>query len=222
VSSYSLESYAQEGEDILLKRLFEYRKISDGGFYIDVGAHHPQRFSNTYYFYKRRWRGINIDATPDSMKLFEELRDGDINLELAVSDEQKTLTYYMFNEPALNSFDEELSLKRGLIKHYNIIDTKQIQTVRLDDILDEYLPKKQEIDFLSIDVEGFDVRVLKSNNWDKYRPKVVLIEVLSQDIESMISSEVYSYMKNLNYVYYAKTVGTHFFVDREFYKVFLI
>ncbi|MFY9107190.1 FkbM family methyltransferase [Aliarcobacter cryaerophilus] len=217
MNDYGLGSYAQEGEDILLKRIFEYRNINDGGFYVDVGAHHPQRFSNTYFFYKRGWKGINIDATPGSMKLFNELRERDINLEFAVSDKQETLTYYMFNEPALNSFDKELSLKRNLLEHYSILETKNINTITLENILDKYLPKNQDIDFLSIDVEGFDFQVLKSNNWEKYSPKVVLIEILSKDIESMIGSEVYIYMKKLNYKYYAKSVHTHFFIKEDFF-----
>ncbi len=218
MNDYSLVSYAQEGEDILLKRIFEYRNINNGGFYVDVGAHHPQRFSNTYFFYKRGWKGINIDATPFSMKLFNELRESDINLEFAVSDKQETLTYYMFNEPALNSFDKELSLKRNLLEHYSILGTKNINTITLENILDKYLPKNQDIDFLSIDVEGFDFQVLKSNNWEKYKPKVVLIEVLAKDIENMLNSEVYIYMKKLNYIYYAKSVHTHFFIKEDFFN----
>ncbi|QNM88290.1 FkbM family methyltransferase [Aliarcobacter cryaerophilus] len=218
MNDYSLVSYAQEGEDILLKRIFEYRNINNGGFYVDVGAHHPQRFSNTYFFYKRGWKGINIDATPFSMKLFNELRESDINLEFAVSDKQETLTYYMFNEPALNSFDKELSLKRNLLEHYSILGTKNINTITLENILDKYLPKNQDIDFLSIDVEGFDFQVLKSNNWEKYKPKVVLIEILAKDIENMLNSEVYIYMKKLNYIYYAKSVHTHFFIKEDFFN----
>jgi FkbM family methyltransferase len=219
MNDYGLGSYAQEGEDILLKRIFEYRNINNGGFFVDVGAHHPQRFSNTYFFYKRGWNGINIDATPNSMKLFNELRDKDINLELAISDKQENLIYYLFNELALNSFDKELSLKRDKLEHYSIIEEKKIVTVRLDEILDKYLPNNQEIDFLSIDVEGLDFQVLKSNNWYKYKPKVVLVEVLSKDIDEMIGSEVYIYMKNLRYKYYAKTVGTHFFIREDFYTM---
>ena len=218
MNDYGLGSYAQEGEDILLKRIFEYRNINNGGFYVDVGAHHPQRFSNTYFFYKRGWKGINIDATPFSMKLFNELRERDINLEFAVSDKQETLTYYMFNEPALNSFDKELSLKRNLLEHYSILETKNINTITLENILDKYLPKNQDIDFLSIDVEGFDFQVLKSNNWEKYKPKVVLIEILAKDIENMLNSEVYIYMKKLNYIYYAKSVHTHFFIKEDFFN----
>jgi hypothetical protein len=64
---YLNQSYSQEGEDMVLYRTFETVKE---GFYVDVGAHHPDRFSNTYKFYKQGWRGINIDAMPGGMDPF--------------------------------------------------------------------------------------------------------------------------------------------------------
>jgi len=218
MNDYGLGSYSQEGEDILLKRIFEYRPIEKGGFYVDIGAHHPQRFSNTYFFYKRGWRGVNIDATPESMDLFNKLRPHDVNIECAVSDKSEILTYYLFNEPALNSFDYELSMKRIANPIYRIIEKKAIETKRLDELLAEHIGPKQEIDFFSIDVEGWDFNVLKSNNWELYRPRLVLVETLSKDIESMLETDTYKFMKMEGYKYYAKTVGTHFFVREDFYQ----
>src|SRR4051812_44497014 len=90
---YRLDSWAQEGEDLVLRRFFEGQKK---GFYVDVGAHHPHQYSNTFWFYRRGWRGINIDAMPGCMEGFEQHRPGDVNLELAVSD-APTMTYFMFN-----------------------------------------------------------------------------------------------------------------------------
>lgn len=219
MDNYGLGSYAQEGEDILLKRILEYKSISEGGYFVDIGALHPQRFSNTFFFYKRGWNGINVDATPKSMEIFKQTRPRDINLEYAISDKKELLTYYLFNEPALNSFDKELSEKRNKLDKYSIIEEKKISTVPVNYILDNYLPKNQEIDFLTIDVEGFDFKVLKSNNWEKYRPKIILVEILLQSIVEMVSSQVFKFMKNIGYTYYAKTVGTHFFIRNDFFNV---
>ena len=110
LDGYALKSYSQEGEDMILRRLFEKQQT---GFYVDVGAHHPKRFSNTYFFYKKGWRGINIDAMPDSMIPFNKIRPRDINIEKPVSDKKQVLTYYAFNEPALNGFSKELSDTRS-------------------------------------------------------------------------------------------------------------
>src|SRR5689334_1853966 len=95
-------SYAQEGEDLVLRRFVEERRT---GFYVDVGAHHPTRFSNTYFFYEQGWRGINIEPAPEAAAAFIRLRPRDINLQVGVAEATGFRTYYIFNETALNTFD---------------------------------------------------------------------------------------------------------------------
>ncbi|MDD3465761.1 MAG: FkbM family methyltransferase [Campylobacterales bacterium] len=209
---YYREFYSQEGEDAVLARVFEGKK---NRFYIDVGAHHPRRFSNTYFFYKKGWHGINIDAMPDSMQIFEEDRPLDINLEIPVSDRDEVLTYYIFNEPALNGFSKELSDSRNGLRQYKIINTKELRTRTLASILDEFMPAEQQIDFLSIDVEGLDFQVLNSNNWDKYRPEVVLVEALGgADVADILVCETNLFMETKGYSLFAKTFNTLFFKKR--------
>ncbi len=215
LDGYALKSYSQEGEDMILRRLFENQKT---GFYVDVGAHHPMRFSNTYFFYKRGWRGINIDAMPGSMKLFNKFRPRDINIEKAISSEKQIITYYVFNEPALNGFSKELSEERHGKGNYFIVSTIDMKTTTLEEIFDYWLPKGQEIDFLSIDVEGLDFEVLKSNSFEKYRPKVILIEILESSLSNLENNEISKFLKRVNYSIYAKTVNTVFFINDEFYK----
>ncbi|MBE9109122.1 FkbM family methyltransferase [Nodosilinea sp. LEGE 07298] len=202
-------SFSQEGEDRILVRLFGRQ---ENGFYIDVGAHHPQRFSNTYLFYLKGWRGINIDAMPGSMDLFKAIRPEDINIEAAISSSSECITYFMFDEPALNGFSKEVSLKRNFSSRNNIVGEKLIKTKKLSEILDEYLPTGQTIDFLSIDVEGLDYQVLLSNDWSKYRPRIILIEELSVNLDSMISSSrIKSLLEGYGYKLFAKTFNTTFY-----------
>ncbi len=203
---YALKSYSQEGEDMILWRLFANRKT---GFYVDVGAHHPARFSNTYFFYRRGWYGINIDAMPGSMKGFSTFRPRDINLELAVSETPGTLDYYIFNEPALNGFDAGLSHERDARADlYKIVETRKLRTNRLEAILDEHLPNGQHIDFMTIDVEGFDLEVLKSNDWTKYRPEVVLVEVLNSSFPDLLTNETNRLLREEGYEIFAKAFNT--------------
>ena len=205
---YALKSYSQEGEDMILRRLFEGQKT---GFYVDVGAHHPKRFSNTFFFYKKGWSGINIDAMPNCMKLFDKIRPRDINLEVPISDKKQKLKYYMFNEPALNGFSKDLTEKRDGKDNYKIISEKDMETSTLEKILEKYLPSGQEIDFMSIDVEGLDLQVLKSNNWKQFRPKFVLVEVLGCSISEIANSKEYKYLAGFGYEIFAKTVNTVIF-----------
>src|SRR5690554_4042624 len=102
---YATKVYSQEGEDLLLKRIFEH---SPPGFYVDVGAHHPFRFSNTKLLYDMGWRGLNIEPNPDIKILFDKYRSEDINLCLGISDSPGTLTYYKYSHPALNTFDIQI------------------------------------------------------------------------------------------------------------------
>ena len=205
LDGHANKSYSQEGEDLILRRLFEHKA---DGFYVDVGAHHPMRFSNTYLLYRKGWHGINIDAMPGSMKAFERVRKRDINLEIPVSDKRETLTYYMFNEPALNGFSSELARERDGRGDYRLIAQQDIATATLEEILDKHLPDNQEIDFLSVDVEGLDLQVLKSNNWEKYRPAYVLAEILNSTLETLAASEIHALLSRAGYTPYAKTVHT--------------
>ena len=205
---YSTKSYSQGGEDLILLHALGTEKK---GFYVDVGAFHPQRFSNTFLFYKHGWRGINIDARRGSMDSFNRLRPKDINLEIPVSDKKEELMFYTFNEPAISGFLEDLSLERAKNDGYRIIKAEKMQTRTLEEILDIYVSEDTEITFLSVDVEGLDYNVLKSNNWEKYSPKIVLVEELNYLIADVLSSPIGLLMAEKGYVLFAKTLYTTFY-----------
>ncbi len=200
-------SYAQDGEDMILKALFEQKK-NYKGFFVDVGAHHPFRFSNTRFFYKRGWRGINIEPTPSAINAFKVFRTKDINLNIGIGSAKGQLKFYCFNEPALNSFSKEISerIARETTK-YKIVKVLDVDVLPLSDVLDKYLPKGQKVDFLTIDVEGLDFQVLESNNWDKYKPEVILVEE-NINVDSIPESSIYNFLKEKQYSFFAKTSRT--------------
>jgi FkbM family methyltransferase len=206
----AVNSYSQEGEDMVLRSFYEGKK-NYKGFFVDVGAHHPYRFSNTQHFYKKGWRGINIEPTPGAIKAFNIFRKNDINLNIGISSVKDKLTFYCFNEPALNGFSKEISQERDSTSaKYHITREVEIETWPLSEVLDKYLPAGQQIDFLTIDVEGLDLQVLKSNNWAKYKPSYILVEDRI-DFENLTSSEVYTYLEKQGYQLVAKTLRTLFF-----------
>lgn len=194
--------FSLEGEDIVLNSIFENKKK---GFYVDIGANHPKKHSNTYMFYKKGWRGMNVDAAPGSMRLFRIFRSRDINIESPISYKVEDLNYYMFDDPRLNSFSKELSYEREKNTKYKIIKIIKIKTTTLQDIFEKYLPIGIEIDFLTVDVEGYDMNVLKSNDWNKYKPRVIVIEQLPDPNNSIVNSEIYLFLKNKSYNLIAKT-----------------
>jgi FkbM family methyltransferase len=206
--TYARQSYSQEGEDMVLERFLEDKQF---GFYVDVGAHHPRRFSNTYRLYRRGWRGLNIDANPGSMNLFQQVRPQDINIEAAVSSAPQELTYYIFNEPALNTFKRDLALERVGGK-YSIIKEVKIATAPLWQLLDQHVPADTKIDLLTVDVEGLDFDVLQSNDWNRYSPQFILVECLGASTLAEASSDpVAQLLIGQHYSIVAKTMSTVLF-----------
>lgn len=195
---------------MVLKSFYENKK-GYKGFYVDVGAHHPVRYSNTYYFYKKGWRGLNIEPTPTAITPFNILRSRDINLNVGVGSAHKTLTFYCFNEPALNTFSEELALEVDKKDNkYKIIQRVKVEVVPLRDLLKKYLPAGVKIDFMTVDVEGLDFEVLKSNDWDKYSPEYLMVEG-HIDFEEIVNYDVYQFLAEKNYKLVAKTFRTLIF-----------
>lgn len=206
------KSFSQEGEDMILNRfLGNKEKI----FYVDVGAHHPTKFSNTKKFYDSgKGRGINIDALPGTKKLFDEHRPEDINIECGIAVEAGELTYYNFYKPAHNTFEEKIANFK-IAKGIELKEKILIPVKRLDQLLDNH-SVKYPIDFLTIDVEGMDFEVLKSNNWQKYRPNIICVEDLGQKtIEEIVKGELYHFLSELNYQFIAKSFNTLFFKNEQ-------
>lgn len=203
LDSYNQRAYAQEGEDLILAAIFADQPR---GFYVDVGAHHPQRFSNTYRLYRLGWHGVNIDATPGSMAPFRRLRPRDCNLELAVAEQPGELLLYRFADPALNTFDPRLAAARAHAGHAPIA-VQPVMAQPLATILGAYLPAGQSIDLLSVDVEGLDLGVLRSNDWERFPARCVLVEC-DIDLCAVTGHPVYQFLAPLGYRPVARTTRT--------------
>ena len=216
--------FSYSGEDAILKNIFN-RKLQnkEKGLYVDVGAYHPFKLSNTFIFYLQGWRGINIDARPGSMELFNKYRPEDTNLEVAISDEEKELSFYFYEEDSANSFSKEFVGKINIGGPHQYVPQNEIKikTVTLKEVLDNHLPAGQQIDFLSIDVEGLDFQVLKSNDWTKYKPSVIVIEMIGKTLKDIMDAEITKFLGEFDYSVCAKTVvwenlGSVVFVDSKY------
>lgn len=205
-------SYAQEGEDLILDRLLA-KQVK--GFYVDVGAHHPKRFSNTHYFYMNGWKGINIEPNPSVHDLFRKVRTRDVSLQLGISEQAGELLYYEFDDPALNTFDAQLMCDRERSTPYRVIASRHIKVEPLASVLSKYLPSGQPIDFLTVDVEGLDLNVLRSNDWEIFRPRCVVTEALNIDLatEAFLVNPLLIFMEAQQYRFVAKTCNSWFFLD---------
>jgi len=165
-------SYSQCGEDLIIDTYFHKTK----GFYIDVGANDPIKLNNTFFFYKKGWRGINIEPNMVLIKKIRKKRPKDINLNIGCGSKSGSLDFYVINPNTLSTCS--LSTAKDYEKQgYKIIYKTKITIKTLKEIIDRYA-ENTEIDILSIDTEGTDLDVLKGNDWEKFRPKLVVIETL--------------------------------------------
>lgn len=207
-------SHGQNLEDNILWVLSDRKK---NGFYVDIGAHNPVRFSNTYKLFREGWCGINIDPLPGFMDLFSKQRPNDVNLNVGCSQTAGELMYYSFEEPAYNTFDKaraDTVIENG----YSTLKEKLIVPVeRLDVILDKYLDNRK-IDVLTLDVEKRELDVLESNNWTKYRPKVIVMESLvsvNESLDKIYDDPAVAYVIDKGYIVVAKFSNAVFFKDKQ-------
>jgi FkbM family methyltransferase len=204
----------QEGENIILERIFTKKSK---GLYVDVGAHHPVRFSNTLNLHQRGWSGINIEPNEEAIKGFKKMRPKGINLNIAISSMKNSCNYYKFKEPALNTTDINI-VKMRERQGYKCIEEIIVPTQTLNQVFLEYCKKKLVIDLLKIDVEGKELDVLKSNNWRKFIPKVIICELINVDIDNLNKNQVYKFLKSKNYLLYCKLLQNGIFFHKSFSK----
>lgn len=166
-----MHRYSQKGEDYFIHKLLKFKKR---GFYVDIGTNDPVRFNNTKYFYDRGWKGINIEPDVNCFRKIEKIRTRDINLNLGIGNANSELTFFQFIPDTLSTFsakDAERYKRQG----YTYMTKKKILVKKLSAVFEKYLGNKK-VDFMTIDTEGYDREVLASNDWSKYRPKIICIE----------------------------------------------
>ena len=209
------KSYAMDGEDLAVDQYIEKK---EKGFYVDIGAHHPIHRNNTQLLFNKGWSGINIDVNQFSIDLFNFLRPDDLNLLTAISDQEGEITfYYQKKFSQLNTTDKKIAHE-----HFNgNFNERLVKCQSIHNILINSKYKEVKIDFLNIDVEGAEMKVLRTLNFEIYEPKLICIEILGyRDLDSMEreirikDDEIYRYLIEKNYkkVWSGSSYCSHLFV----------
>ena len=184
--------------------------------YLDIGAHHPYYLSNTAYFYKQNWKGVSIEPDPSLYNLFIKERPKEIALNVGIGIEAESETdFYIMNIPTLNTFSKEEADKYATYPDKFISKTIKLKLKPINQILNQYF-KSSGPHFVSIDVEGLDLDILKSFDFINFRPEVFCIETITytEDKTERKVTEIIDYMTAMGYFIYADTYINTLFVDK--------
>jgi FkbM family methyltransferase len=201
-------SYSQFGEDITAANLL--RNV-EGGFYVDIGAHHPLQRSNTALFHIQGWQGINVEPMRRRIRLFERYRPQAINLHAAIHNDAESVTLHKFRKGLVNTIverrAEELSKKKKREGH------EVVRALSLNDLFERHVPDGVRVSYLTVDVEGYDTEAIVAFDLDRYHPDVVCVEISRPDMMALSENPVVKYMFAGGYQLYAINVFSFTFVN---------
>lgn len=174
-------SYSQFGEDLVLLSHFSDFDNPTGRF-IDVGAFHPFKYSNTMLLSKLGWRGINIDCDQAKIRLFDKLRPGDENICAAVVDAPRDMIWLEYPSGLTNRLadSEEKDLRSLCGETPSKITPVKART--LTNIIDNSAYREQHFHYLNIDCEGQDLSVLTGLDFSRYQPDLISVEAFKKTV----------------------------------------
>ena len=200
---FSKREYTQDWGNIAGSSFLENRK-SYTGYYIDIGTHHPYPFSNPLRFSQKGWQKVIIEPALGSANLFNLLSEAGINLNTIQGAAPDRSPFSHFKTVKTNNSPAE-----SLTRPFTIAKIINVREIPLTIILNNNLPAGQTLDFLSLDVAGFDIRALKSLSRNRYSPSFIIVKVAPGTKSSLAS--ICSFLVQKNYEYVAQTDRALFF-----------
>lgn len=170
-------SYAQNFEDVILNRAFTGKTE---GFYLDIGAWDPTVDSVTKHFYDIGWRGINVEPATESFRALQTQRPRDLNLKVALGDRVETRDFFEVQDSGLSTFRTEIlsDLPKYGFEHV----VRPVEVTTLNEVCKLHVDVP--IDFMKIDVEGWEEAVIRGGDWQKFRPAVLVVEAIVPCVEA--------------------------------------
>lgn len=210
------KSFSQYGEDLIVESIFNLRGINKPS-YIDIGANDPFFISNTARFYRKGSQGINVEANSTLLESFKKYRSKDINLNVGINDQEGEMDFYIMTDNTLSTFSKDQADLMGA-SGVSIKEIKKVKLLTISTILAKYFNGKFP-DFLSLDVEGVDLKILQSINYNQSFPKVICVEITDYSPTGigLRKTDISDFLVSKGYFEYANTNLNAIMVKKEFW-----
>lgn len=215
-------SYSQFGEDLIVDSFFSMGLQKSNPTYLDIGTNSPVVGNNTYIFYLRKCKGVCVEPDIHLYKKIIAKRPNDtvLNVGAGVNDIKEGVFYY-FPEPytGWNTFSKTEAEQKKSQTGIAYKEDKVVPFVNINDIISGHFDTCP--DFVSVDVEGLDFEIIKSLDFDKYRPSVFCIETMEFNNMKLgkKNTQVATYLEEKGYVAYADTYVNTIFVRKDLLTV---
>lgn len=213
-------SFSQCGEDAIVRYIFHVLGIQpENCRYLDLGANHAMELSNTYQFYRAGARGVLVEANPVLAEELSSIRQGDIVLNLCLSDKkEQDVDFYIMSGDGLSTSDYN-AVQEMLQKNPALSIEKKISvsSITMEELLTDYF-EKQPPDILNLDVEGLELSLLRAIDFEKCRPKVLICEMIAYRTTLTVGEknmEILEFMQSNEYEEFAFTGINSIFIDRR-------
>lgn len=209
------KSFSQSGEDIIIKSAFWSLKI-DKPTYLDIGAHHAYYLSNTALFYLDNCKGVLVEPDPELFQDMAKLRLNDICLNIGIgSGTEETSDFYVITYRALNTFSKEEADNHAKYGNNKIEKVLKVPLMNVNNIIESYFSSTPNL--VCIDTEGYDMSILKSFDFEKYKPQIFCIETITyeEDKTEKKITEIIDFMLSKNYMIYSDTYINTIFIDKS-------
>ncbi len=204
-------SYSQSGEDLIIDFFFSVIRKKPLPSYLDIGAYHPAMLSNTYYFYLKGSIGVCVEPDPSLFAAFRKRRSRDVLLNVGIGNgEACEADFYVMTAKTLNTFSAEHAKQCHENTEYKITKVIKVPLLTVNEIIKQNFSAAP--DFVSLDIEGYDLTVMNDFDFDRCRPELFCIETM--DFTSVRKNyALFQLMQNMGYMIYADTRLNTIFVD---------
>lgn len=176
-------SFSDSGEDLVVAKLLHLLQIERPG-YVDLGANHPVRFNNTYYFYRSGGTGVCVEPNPDLAELFKRFRPRDLLLGAGVTSASGgKLTFYSFDNPGVSTFSKTQADHIERTSPYKVRNVLEVDTINVNEVFDR-AKSHGGYDFVSLDCEGLDLEILRGLDFNRFRPAVLCVETMLPGLDN--------------------------------------